>query len=303
MNFADRLANAIREKGSRVCVGIDPRISGVPPTLVPDCCGCLPEDAGRLQAAVERFCEDIIAAVAPYAACIKPQAAFYEALGAGGLELMWRLVAGAQKLGLPVIIDAKRNDIGSTAEAYAEAFFAGEVRADALTVNPYLGVDGIKPFAEAAGRIGAGLFVLVKTSNPSSGELQDLTVQTPDGEKRVYEHMGDLVAGWGAGVVGEYGYSAVGAVVGATYPAQLAELRKRLPTVPFLVPGFGAQGGAAADVIGAFDDEGLGAVVNSSRGITQAWEKRDEGAQHFAQAAADAARQMRDEINEALGRG
>jgi orotidine-5'-phosphate decarboxylase len=300
MNFADRLANAIREKGSYVCVGIDPRVRGLPPTLRPDSCGRIGEDRGCVQAAVERFCGDIIEAVAPYAACVKPQSALFEALGAGGTELMWRLAAKAQGLGLPVIIDAKRNDIGSTAEAYAEAFFRGETRADALTVNPYLGTDGVKPFVDAADKIGAGLFVLVKTSNPSSRELQDLKVRTPGGEKRVYEHIGDLVSEWGDAVIGECGYSAVGAVVGATYPAQLVELRARLPHVPFLVPGYGAQGGAAADVIGAFDAEGLGAVVNSSRGITQAWEKAEGGEKRYAEIAADAARWMRDEINEAL---
>lgn len=287
-NFADRLAEAIRQKDSRVCVGLDPRLD-----LLPE----LP--ATSASGRVEAFCRDICAAVAPHAVAVKPQSAYFEALAPDGLACMWRVIRQARKLGLLVIVDAKRNDIGSTAEAYAQACLGlhegqTEPLADAVTVNAYLGADGVRPFVEAAAGYGVGVFVLVKTSNPSSGDLQDLRLASG---LTVYQHMADLVADWGKGLVGQSGYSSVGAVVGATYPPQLRELRRRVPTVPFLIPGYGHQGATADDVAGGFDQAGLGAVVNSSRGIIYAYRKHGSS---FSEAAAQATEEMRLALNAAL---
>jgi orotidine-5'-phosphate decarboxylase len=290
-NFADRLAAAIRQKDSRVCVGLDPRLDLLP--------GLRAEEP---LARVEEFCCAICEATAPYAACVKPQSAYFEALAPDGLACLWRVIRYARSLGLLVILDAKRNDIGSTAEAYAKACLGlhegqTEPLADAVTVNAYLGSDGVQPFVDAAARYGTGLYVLVKTSNPSSGELQDLTLESG---QMVYQHMADLVAYWGRDVVGASGYSSVGAVVGATYPEQLSELRRRVPTVPFLVPGYGHQGGTAQDVTRGCDKQGLGAVVNSSRGLIYAY--KDSGLP-FAEAAAQATMEMQAALNAAVNRG
>lgn len=289
-HFADRLAAASEAKSSRLCVGLDPRLDLLPELPCTD-----PLDA------VERFCGGICDAIAPYAIAVKPQSAYFEAIAPEGLSCLWRVVRYARSLGLLVILDAKRNDIGSTAEAYAlaclgrhEAAAQTEPLTDAVTVNGYLGRDGVQPFIDLAQRHGTGLFVLVKTSNPGSGELQDLPLASG---VRVYEHLADLVAGWGEGLVGTCGYSSVGAVVGATYPEQLTQLRRRVPTVPFLVPGYGHQGATAADLAGGFDARGLGAVVNSARAIIYAHRKSDLP---FAEAAAEAARAARDDINSAL---
>jgi len=290
-HFADRLWEAVRRKNSRLCVGLDPRLDLLPPDL-PDC-GCDPVKR------VESFCFNICVATEPYAAAVKPQAAYFEALGAEGMALLERVMCFARELGLLVILDAKRNDIGSTAQAYADAYLGPRPpgngpclrAADAITVNGYLGYDGIEPFVNKAYEHGTGLFILVKTSNPGSGQLQDLKLESG---LTVYQHMADLVAQWGQDLVGASGYSSVGAVVGATYPEQLRELRARVPQTPFLVPGYGHQGATAADVAAAFDDHGFGALVNSSRGIIYAYRKR-EGS--FTAAAAEAAQEARDELN------
>jgi len=289
-HFADRLFAAVRDRDSRLCVGLDPRLDLLPPGL--------PEDPAER---VEAFCRAICDATAPYAVVVKPQAAYFEALGSAGVACLERVAAYARGLGLLVILDAKRNDIGSTAEAYAAAYLAprdeGAPLADAITVNAYLGHDGVEPFVKMAHEYGSGLFILVKTSNPGSGQLQDLRL---DSGLTVYQHMADLVAEWGQELVGQSGYSSVGAVVGATYPEQLAELRQRLPQTPFLVPGYGHQGATAEDVAAAFDGQGLGAIVNSARGIIYAYRKR-EGS--FTAAAAAAAREARDELSAALKGG
>lgn len=207
-----------------------------------------------------------------------------------------------------VITDGKRNDIGTTMEAYATAHLghtdvAGEsidaFGADALTVNGYLGTDGIKPLAKICDSDDKGIFVLVKTSNPSSGELQDMKLET---NESVYEHMGRMCEGWGEDLMGKHGYSAVGAVVGATYPEQLGEMRAKLPHTFFLVPGYGAQGGGADDVKNAFDENGLGAIINSSRGIMCAWKKQGLTEDDFAVAARKEAERMRDEIVGCIGK-
>ncbi len=290
-NFADRLFGAVEEKNSRVCVGLDPRVSQLPPPIL--------EQYPNAAEAVVAFCRDICAAVAEHAAVVKLQSAYFETLGRSAFSTLWAVVAEAHRAGLPAIVDAKRGDIGPTAEAYAQAFFGGEIAADALTVNPYLGSDGIMPFVDAAEEKGAGVFVLVKTSNPSSGDLQDLRLE--GGYHRVYQHVGEEVRLMGAHLRGECGYSAVGAVVGATYPEQLAELRRDLPGVPFLVPGYGAQGAGPEEVVAAFDKDGWGAVVNASRSIIFAYQGGDGEPEQFAQAAGEAAREMKDAINGAIG--
>ena len=303
-NYADRLSAAIKAKSSRVCVGLDPRVDGLPPPL-DEMAHSGPESAAE---ACRIFCCEIADAVADCAAAVKPQAAFFEALGPAGYQALWDVMAHAGSLGLLVILDAKRSDIGSTAEAYARAYFApptGVPPVDALTINGYLGSDGIRPFVQAAEKVAGGIYVLAKTSNPSSGELQDLTLDSSAHGVAVYRRMAELIAHWGSAGVGESGYSAVGAVVGATYPEQLAELRAAVPTVPFLVPGYGAQGAGAGQVAGAFDEDGLGAVVNSSRGIILAYRNEPYASQYgpagYAAAAAAATADMAAAINRAIG--
>jgi orotidine-5'-phosphate decarboxylase len=218
-----------------------------------------------------RFCQGVIDVVAPLAAAVKPQAAFFEQLGLPGMAALAGTIAYARERGLLVILDGKRNDIGSTARAYAEAYVGGEVSspwgADAVTVNPYLGDDSLRPFVEVAQERGGGVFVLVRTSNPGGAMLQELQA----GDRRLYEHVAAYVELLASETRGNSGYGAVGAVVGATHPEQLARLRETMPHSWFLVPGYGAQGGSARDVAAAFDTEGLGAVVNSSRAIIFAY--------------------------------
>lgn len=231
---------------------------------------------------------------------VKFQAAFYEAHGPEGMAALHRNAAEARRRGLFVIIDGKRNDIGSTAEAYAAAYLGrtdGERswEADALTINPYLGSDGIAPFTKVADAEGRGLFVLVRTSNPSSGEFQELICEG----RPLYRHVADRLAAWAEPLRGESGYSLLGAVVGATYPEQVAELRAALPGVLFLIPGYGAQGGSAKDVAAGCDPDGLGVLVNSSRGIIFAYEKPDlldRAGDDWRGAVALAARDMIDDL-------
>jgi orotidine-5'-phosphate decarboxylase len=255
---------------------------------------------------VVRFCALTLRAVTPYVAAVKLQAAFFEEQGVAGMLAFFALAEAARRRGLITIADIKRADIGPTAQAYALAYLGSpQARAsfDAVTVNPYFGTDGVLPFVTQALQGGQGVFVVVRSSNPSAAELQDL--QLSDG-RRVYEAVADLVRGWGCGAVGESGYSAVGAVAGATAAAALARLRHLLPQQPLLVPGYGAQGAQAEDVVAAFDSRGLGALVNSSRGLLYAYQQepyaRRYGAERFAEAAAAAARDARDAINAALAR-
>lgn len=312
-HFADRLCAAIDRLGSPVVVGLDPRLELLPQPLLAACCrkfGVTPRAAGE---ALWRFNQAIIDAVYDVVPVVKPQVAFYERYGLDGMRAFAQTVGYARERGLLVIADAKRNDIGSTAEAYADAFLgrptvcgqtvSSDFAADALTVNGYLGSDGIRPFAEQVGKHGRGIFVLVKTSNASSGELQD---QLIDG-RPLYEHMGILVEGWGRDYRGACGYSSVGAVVGATYPEQARRLRALLPHTLFLVPGYGAQGATAADVAGSFDANGHGAVVNASRSIIFAYRSEPDASRYgpaaYAAAARAAALRMTQEIQQALPRG
>lgn len=295
--FADRLADAVRTKNSALVVGLDPQIARLPDDLRAQAQG----DDARAKAAdaIRRFNEIVIEQVAPYAVAVKPQIAYYEVFGPAGLAAYEETITCAQEAGLLVIGDIKRGDIGSTAAAYARAHLSrldddGTTRpaADAVTINPYLGTDSVKPFVDAAKAEGAGLFVLVRTSNPSAKELQDLVA----GGRPLHEHVAELVTNWGKDLVGACGYSSVGAVVGATAPEELARLRTVLPQAWFLVPGVGAQGATAADVAPAFGRDGLGAVVNSSRGILYAFGPPQTAAWHVA--VADAAKQLRDQLRQ-----
>jgi orotidine-5'-phosphate decarboxylase len=268
-HFADRLASAVRTRGNPVCVGLDPRWDGLPHEITRRH-GTDSLDA--VARAFEEFCGRVLDIVAPLVPAVKPQVAFYEACGPAGMAVLQRLLRKARRLGLLTILDGKRNDIASTAAAYADAAFAGTPvagrvhpvwEADAVTVNPYLGRDAVEPFLRSARRTEGGVFILVRTSNPGAGLFQDLECAG----KPLYRHVGDAVAAWSRENLGACGLGDVGAVVGATYPAEMAALRAALPEVVFLVPGYGAQGGTAGDVAGAFRPDGLGAVVSSSRGV------------------------------------
>jgi len=283
-NFADRLAEAIDRKASCVVVGLDPRVDALPPDLLARARQSKDDAAD----AVLEFNRQVIAAVAPHAVAVKPQAAFYEALGQPGFRVFGETIRHAQQEGLLVISDVKRGDVGSTAEAYARAHLE-EFDADAVTLNPYLGGDSIAPFLDYADR-GKGVFVLVKTSNPSSVEVQDLEA----GDKKLYQRVAELVEQWGEPHRGRSGFSAVGAVVGATFPEAAAELRERMPHTIFLVPGYGAQGGGAEDCRACFDKRGYGTVVNSSRGIIFAYAK--DKTPRWQDAVAEAARRMKDDL-------
>jgi orotidine-5'-phosphate decarboxylase len=279
-SFSDRLADAVRRKGP-FCVGLDPRWEMLP-REVRDRHSDDPADA------LFEFCSRVLDLAEPFAGVVKPQSAFFEQIGPPGVDVLRVLTHRAKDMGFVTILDAKRGDIASTAEAYAAAAFQ-TFDADALTVNPYLGEDAVEPFVTAATRADRGLFVLVRTSNKGAGLFQDLVC---DG-KPVYRHVADAVARWNAPTVGACGLGAVGAVVGATHPKELAELRAVLPDVWFLVPGYGAQGGSAADVKAAYRADGLGAVINSSRGVTFPFHPDDPD---WEQKVTDAARNAQAEL-------
>ena len=290
-HFADRLADAVRRCGNPLCVGLDPRWESLPREIRDRHKG---ESLAQVAAAFEEFGTRVIDIVSGRVPILKPQAAFFEACGPDGFRAMGRLLDHARSRGILTLLDSKRGDIASTASAYADAAFAGTTvsgrvhpvwQADALTVNPYLGRDAVEPFIAAARRVGAGVFVLVRTSNPGAGLFQDLLVKSDGLDRPLYQHVGAAVAGWARENIGACGFGDVGAVVGATYPAEMAVLRAQMPEVVFLVPGFGAQGGTAEDTRPAFRVDGLGAAVNRSRGITfpfspdaADWEVRIEAA-------------------------
>ena len=239
-----------------------------------------------------QFCKGITDSVKGIASCVKPQLAFYELLGWEGMKVFWEVCAYAKEQGFIVIVDGKRNDIGSTCEAYADAYLNELSPIDALTVSPYLGSDGIQPFIERCSANDKGIYILVKTSNPSAGELQDLTV----GDEMVHEHLAQLVQNWAMPELGpETNLSCVGAVVGATYPEEMKYLRSLMPNCPFLIPGYGAQGGSAKDAKNGFLSDGIGAVVNASRSIINASQGSD-----WQDTARTAAQQMSDDIQNAM---
>jgi orotidine-5'-phosphate decarboxylase len=272
MHFADALTAKVR-KISPVCVGLDPQMEKLPKGIRKDLEG------------MKTFCRGIMDAVQNLASCIKPNLAFFETLGWEGMKLFFELCSEAKERGFIVIADGKRSDIGNTAAAYAAAYLGVDKPIDALTVNAYLGSDGVSPFLRQCSEHDKGIFVLVKTSNASSGELQDL----PVGDEMVHEHLSHLVESWGKDCLGmESKLSCVGAVVGAPYPEELKYLRTTMPHIPFLIPGYGAQGGTAREAALGFIPDGTGAIVNASRSIMYASAGEDwkEAAQHAAEAMA-----------------
>jgi orotidine-5'-phosphate decarboxylase len=296
-HFGDRLLEAVERKRSHVVVGLDPEYGSLPPEVLTAHPAERYSGEAQMKAACYRdFLAALLPAVAPEACAVKIQIAYFEALGAAGYALYEETVGLAKSLGCLVIADVKRGDIGSTAEAYATAHLevAG---ADAVTVNPYFGTDGLEPFFKRCREAGKGAYVLVKTSNPSSAEIQDVLLGS--GEP-VYARVADLVQEWGRDAVGSRGYSSIGAVVGGTHPEQGALLRRRLNGVPFLIPGYGAQGATAADLSALFDAAGTGAVVNSARAIIYAYRKTP--GRHWVDAARDEAAAMRAALWEAAGR-
>lgn len=346
----DELIEAIAAKQNPSVVGLDPKPGIVPAEVISALADeVLQEVEGEdtlptlLATAYFEFNRAIIDAVADFVPAVKPQIAMYEALGSAGMDTYAMTCEYAKSRGLIVIGDAKRGDIGSTAGQYAahlsgfanlSAYFEDENATgnalpqslknllkssknldvwheDSLTVNPYMGSDGVKPFIDEAVSHNKSIFVLLRTSNPSSKELQELILQ--DG-RPVYEHMADLIENWGASNIGKHGYSKVGAVVGATHPEEGKRLRELMPHTFFLVPGYGAQGGTAQDVAGMFDQNGDGAIVNSSRGIIGAWRKSEDYAKNqgnmsldnildiVRESAAVAAKNMRDDLRNAVYR-
>jgi orotidine-5'-phosphate decarboxylase len=292
------LTEAVQRTGNAVCVGLDPRWDNLPESLRSRGAA----SSGARADAFTLFCHGVIDVVASLVPIVKIQAAFFEELGPNGMASMAEVISYAEACGLLVILDGKRNDIGSTAEAYARAYLGREGstwNADALTVSPYLGDDSLTPFVQTATERGAGIFVLVKTSNPGGQFLQDLDCE---GEA-IYRRVGAHVEQLAVASAGECGYGCVGAVVGATYPEQLVELRQGMPHTWFLVPGYGSQGGTAADVAGAFDVRGLGAIVNNSRNLIFAHERKEYqryGAARWQEAVEAATRRMIDELISAL---
>lgn len=300
MSF-DRLCEKILAMKNPTVAGLDPKLDYIPDFIKEEAFAKHGRTLAGAAEAYLTFNKGLIDALCDIVPAVKPQAAFYEMLGWEGVKVLKETIDYAKSKGMYVITDAKRGDIGSTMEAYAEGHLGHtlvdgvELRAfdgDSLTVNAYFGTDCVKPLLEVCGRDDRTIFVLVKTSNKSSGELQDRMI----GEEPVYRVMGEMVNNWNEGTVGSHGYGSVGAVVGATYPRQLAEMRAAMPHVFLLVPGYGAQGGAAADVAAAFDDKGLGAIINSSRGIMCAWKKEGCDPKEYAQAARREAIRMRDDI-------
>ena len=304
----DRLLEKMVEKQNPTVAGLDPKLSYIPEYIREESYGKFGKTLEGAADALLAFNKGLIDGLCDIVPAVKPQAAYYEMYGWQGVRALAETIAYAKSKGMFVITDGKRNDIGATMQAYAcahlgETEVEGETieafGADALTVNGYLGTDGIDPLLTVCAGRDKGIFVLVKTSNPSSGEFQDQMLHAM--YEPLYRAMGNMCQHWGQKLPGKYGYSGVGAVVGATYPKQLKELRKALPDTIFLVPGYGAQGGAAADVAQGFDKNGLGAIVNSSRGIMCAWQKENCDPKDFAGAARREALRMRDEIMGCVG--
>lgn len=308
-NFADQLTDRIAELKNPTVMGLDPRIEYIPDSIKDKYIKELGNDPELATAwSIYEFNMKLIDAVCDIVPAVKPQFAYYEMYGVQGLEVLKKTIAYAKRKGMLVIADAKRNDIGSTATAYAEGIIgatelAGGATqsmfgADSVTVNGYLGIDGIKPFVDVCQRDGKGIFALVRTSNPSAGDLQDLKLE--DG-RTVYEAMADKVNEWGKELIGDNGFSSVGAVVGATWPEQAVEIRKRMPENLILVPGYGAQGAGADAAVASFTADGSGSIVNASRSLMCAWKKREDlSPDEFMTATRDEALDMRDKLNNAL---
>ena len=305
-NAIDILIDKIKQTNNPTVMGLDPRYE-----MLPDCVKNKDEKNvdGACKAILE-YNKALIDATYDIIPAVKPQIAFYEMFGIEGMKVFNETCKYAKEKGMVVIADNKRGDIGTTAQGYSNAFLGktpiGDesfdiFNVDFITVNPYMGTDCVKPFVDDCKKYNKGIFVLVKTSNKSSGEVQDLVLQNG---KTIYETVAELVNEWGKDLIGEYGYSSVSSVVGATYPQQLEELRKIMPSSYFLIPGYGAQGGKAEDIALGFDDNGLGGIVNASRSLMCAYKSdlwKDKFVdEDYAQATRSEAIRMRDELNSAL---
>lgn len=283
LSYIERLNNRVLAARTPALVGIDPRWDLLPASIRSEAETRSGSTLEQTAYGFEAFSKQLIDVVSPLVPAIKPQVAFFEQLGVPGFQALHSVMQYARKAGLIVIADAKRGDIGTTAEAYADAWLAGEDPdsaawpSDALTINPYLGTDSLEPFVRLASRRGAGLYVLVRTSNPGAAEFQD---RVCDGQPLYCTVAATVQQLSESTKVSNQAFGCVGAVVGATWPTQLEELRRRMPAVPLLIPGYGAQGGTSADTAGAFNTDGLGAVVNSSRGINFAWQRKPYAEQY-----------------------
>lgn len=309
MNAIDNLIEKIKETNSPIVMGLDPRYEVIPEIVRKK----HSNDLEGISKAILEYNKELIDNTYDIIPAIKPQLAFYEMFGIEGMKAFKETCKYAKEKGMIVIADAKRGDIGSTAKGYSNAYLGqttiGEEEIevfkniDFLTVNPYMGVDSIKPFIEDCIKYDKGIFVLVKTSNPSSGELQDLRLENG---QSVYEHVAELVEEWGKEIRGKYNYSSVAAVVGATYPKQLEEIRKKAPHTYFLIPGYGAQGGKAEDIALGFDANGLGGIVNASRSLmcaykTEEW-KEKYSEEEYGKATRAEVMKMKDELNRAINK-
>ena len=296
----DKLVSKIQKLNAPIVVGLDPNLAFVPEHIKKQFEGI----QDPMEAAAESiflFNKGIVDAVCDLIPAVKPQIAMYEQFGVPGLRAFQRTVEYCHEKDLVVIGDIKRGDIGSTSEAYARGHIgnASPFNEDFVTLNPYMGSDSVKPFINYAKPDKKGVFILVKTSNPSSGEFQDQKI----GDRALFELVADKVNEWGSDYVGECGYSYVGAVVGATYPEQAALVRKLMPKAYILVPGYGAQGATAKDILPNFNEDGLGAIVNSSRGIIAAYKNEKYakfGAEHYDEAARAAVIDMQKDISSVL---
>lgn len=300
MSFAALQKKIIETKNPTVA-GLDARLEYVPQSVAAPFLAQYGQTRKAAAEAIFAFNCGLMDALCDIVPAVKPQSAYYELLGWEGMEMLERTIRYAKEKGFYVIADVKRGDIGATASAYAQGWLGktkvGELSlpcfdADCVTVNGYMGWDAVRPFLTIAREEDKTLFALVRTSNPSAVDLQDRSL----GDRKVYEVMGELVKTWGEGDLDEYGFNRVGAVMGATWPEQLAEMRKNLPNTFLLVPGYGAQGGTAEDVKHAFDAKGHGAIVNSSRGIMCAWQKTGKDGADYQEAARNAALEMREAI-------
>ena len=306
-NVMDLLIDRIKSTNNPTVMGLDPRYEMIPEVVRKK----YGTDFKSVCEAILEYNKTLIDSVADIIPAIKPQIAFYEMFGVDGIECFKKTCEYAKEKGMIIIADVKRGDIGSTAAGYSNAYIGktslgDEERAlydiDFVTVNPYLGIDGVKPFIDDMKKYNKGIFVLVKTSNPSSGELQDLMLEEGI---TVYEKVAGLVNEWGKDMIGEYGYSAMGAVVGATYPEQLKELRTKMPNTYFLIPGYGAQGGKAEDIALGFKDS-IGGIVNASRSLMCGYKKEEYkekySEEEYGLATREEAIKMRDELNKAINK-
>lgn len=305
-NAIDKLIDKIKAMNNPTVIGLDPRYDMIPKCIKEK----YAENISGACDAIFEFNKSLIDATYDIIPAVKPQIAFYEMFGLEGIRTFNETCKYAKEKDMYVIADIKRGDIGTTAQGYSNAFIGktpiGEIEysiydVDFVTLNPYMGIDSIKPFIDDCKKYGKGMFVLVKTSNKSSGDLQDLKLENG---KTIYETVADLVNEWGKDSIGRYGYSAVSAVVGATYPKQIEDLRKIMPAGFFLIPGYGAQGGKAEDIALGFDKNGIGGIVNASRSLMCAYKsdrwKDKYTEEQFAEATRAEAIRMRDELNNAI---